>query len=102
MNTVIEPKTGAFQMRISPAMKQRVEKIYAKCGMTLTEAINTFLQQSINVGGLPFLVNENGKDASKALAMAQLMLELKRGEESANEQGWLSEKDVLENLGLNL
>ena len=43
------PKTSTFQMRINPEIKAQVEGIYAQCGMTLTDAINAFIQQSINV-----------------------------------------------------
>ena len=39
------PKTGTFQMRINPEIKKEVERIYENCGMTLTDAINAFLQQ---------------------------------------------------------
>lgn len=102
VNVLLEPKTATFQMRISPKVKKNVEKIYANCGMSLTDAINAFLQQSINVGGLPFLMNENSKHSVKALAMAQLFLELKRGEESGEKDGWLSEEVVLKNLGITL
>ena len=48
------PKTSTFQFRINPKIRKRVEMVYAGCGLTLTEAINIFIQQSINVDGLPF------------------------------------------------
>ena len=50
MNIVDAPKTGTFQMRINPEVKKQVESLYAKCGMTLTDAVNAFFQQSLNVG----------------------------------------------------
>ena len=56
------PKTTTFQMRINPEVKQEVENIYANCGMTLTDAFNAFLQQTINVGGMPFIINQNSKE----------------------------------------
>ena len=100
LNVATAPKTGTFQMRINPQIKERVENIYAASGMTLTDAINTFLQQSINVEGLPFIVSKNSKDALRQQAIAQLMLELKKGEESIrNEADWISEEDALERLG---
>ena len=49
MNIVDAPKTGTFQMRINPEVKKQVESLYAKCGMTLTDAVNAFFQQSLNV-----------------------------------------------------
>ncbi len=76
------PKTGTFQVRINPEIKKEVEKIYANCGMTLTDAFNVFLQQSLNVEGLPFLVTQNSKEALREQAVSQLMIELKKGEDS--------------------
>ena len=101
LNVATAPKTGTFQMRINPQIKERVENIYAASGMTLTDAINTFIQQSINVEGLPFIVSKNSKDALRQQAIAQLMLELKKGEDSIrNEADWISEEDALERLGV--
>ena len=54
MNVAAMPKTASFQMRINPEVKQRAEEIFARCGLTLTDAVNIFLQQSLNTGGLPF------------------------------------------------
>ena len=99
-NVATAPKTGTFQMRINPQIKERVENIYAASGMTLTDAINTFIQQSINVEGLPFIVTKNSKEALRQQAIAQLMIELKKGEDSVkNEAGWIPEEEVLERLG---
>ena len=65
MNIVDAPKTGTFQMRINPEVKKQVESLYAKCGMTLTDAVNAFFQQSLNVGGLPFLMNQNSEEVMR-------------------------------------
>ena len=53
------PKTATFQMRINPEIKKEVEDLYAASGMTFTDAVNAFIQQSLNVGGLPFLVPDS-------------------------------------------
>jgi addiction module RelB/DinJ family antitoxin len=47
-------KTSSMYLRIDPEVKADVERIYAKFGMSITDAINVFLYQSRNVGGLPF------------------------------------------------
>jgi len=60
------PKTSTFQFRINPEIRKRVEMVYAGCGLTLTEAINIFIQQSINVDGLPFLVTRRSKKSTSA------------------------------------
>jgi len=41
-------------IRIDPQVKADVEAIYARYGMSITDAINVFLYQSRNVNGLPF------------------------------------------------
>ena len=80
MNIVDAPKTGTFQMRINPEVKKQVESLYAKCGMTLTDAVNAFFQQSLNVGGLPFI--KAGEDSVKS------------------ESDWISEEDMLIEFGV--
>ena len=47
----------------------------------MTDAFNTFIQQSLNVEGLPFIVTKNSKKALRAQAVAMLMLDLQRAEE---------------------
>jgi addiction module RelB/DinJ family antitoxin len=47
-------KTSSLYIRIDPQVKADVEQIYAKFGMSITDAINVFLYQSRNIGGLPF------------------------------------------------
>ena len=94
------PKTTTFQVRINPEVKAYVEDLYARCGMTLTDAFNAFLQQSINVDGLPFLLVPNSKELLREQALQYLMTELEKGEASAKEHGYVSEEEVLKRLGL--
>ena len=96
------PKTATFQMRINPQIKEKVEDIYAHCGLTLTDAINIFIQQSINMEGMPLLVTQNSKDAIREQAINMLMTELRKGELSAaNPQDWISEEDMLAEFGVD-
>lgn len=55
------PKTSTFQLRVNPEIRTRVEAIYAGCGLTLTDAINLFFQQSLNADGLPFAITSKRK-----------------------------------------
>lgn len=97
------PKSATFQMRINPEVKNRAEDIYARCGLTLTDAINVFLQQSINVEGLPLLVTQNSRDALKEQAIAILMSELKKGKDSVkSDNSWVSEEDLLSEFGADV
>ena len=50
-NVSSAPKTTTFQMRMNPEIKQRAEQLYASYGLNLTDAINIFIQQSLNVEG---------------------------------------------------
>jgi DNA-damage-inducible protein J len=47
-------KTASMYIRIDPEIKSDVESIYARYGMSITDAINVFLYASRNIGGLPF------------------------------------------------
>ena len=93
------PKTSTFQFRINPEMRKRAEAVYAGCGLTLTDAINIFIQQSINVDGLPFVVTRKSKAAKFEQAVNRLMSEIVAGEESVGEDGWIDEADILSEFG---
>lgn len=98
LNITNAPKTGTFQMRINPEIKEYLEGIYAQTGLSLTDAVNVFLQQSINAGGLPFLASGQNEAYLKAKAASMLMAELKKGSDSAM-QGVIPEEDVSRLLG---
>ena len=100
LNVAMAPKDSTFQARINSEIKKTVEEIYARTGMTLTDAFNTFIQQSINVEGLPFLVTQNSKEALREQAVALLMMDLKRAEERADKEGWIDADDLEKELGV--
>ena len=95
------PKTSFFQMRINPEVKQLVEDIYAQCGMTLTDAINIFIQQSINADGMPMIITTDSKEAVKQQAIGILMSELKKGEETAKSlSDYISQDEIKAEFGI--
>lgn len=100
LNVATAPKDSTFQVRINSKIKRRVEEIYAKTGMTLTDAFNTFIQQSINVEGLPFLVTTNGKEMLREQAMMVLKLDLDNAEMRAEKEGWIDAEDLEKELGV--
>ena len=100
LNVVAAPKDTTFQVRINSEIKKKVEEIYAKAGMTLTDAFNSFLQQSINVEGLPFIATKNSREAIKEQALAMLLMDLKRAEERADKEGWISAEELEKELGV--
>lgn len=99
-NVADAPKDSTFQVRINSEIKKTVEEIYAKSGMTLTDAFNTFIQQSLNVEGLPFLVTKNSKEILKEQVIAMLMMDLRRAEERADREGWIDADDLERELGV--
>ena len=97
-NIVSAPKTDMIRFRINPEIKKRAEDVYAKNGLTLTQALNIFIQQSINAGGFPFQVNEENVELIKARAMERLMKELETGENSGD---LVDETEVYRQLGVS-
>ena len=79
MDIISAPKTDMFRMRINPEIRQDLEAVYAKNGLTLTDAVNVFFQQSLNAGGFPFSVTADNADLVKAKALNRLMKELDAG-----------------------
>lgn len=97
MKTVVSaPKTDMFRLRINPEVRSQAEEIYAKNGLTLTQAVNIFIQQSINAGGLPFNVTEDNAEYIKSQSMKRLMKELEVGKNSGE---LIDEAEVYKMLG---
>lgn len=97
-NVVSSPKTDMFRFRINPDVRKEVEAIYEKNGLSLTQAINIFIQQSLNTGGLPFQVTDDNAEMIKAKSMERLMKELETGKASGEV---VSEEEVYSMLGVN-
>ncbi|MDR1776672.1 MAG: type II toxin-antitoxin system RelB/DinJ family antitoxin [Desulfovibrio sp.] len=47
-------KTANLNIRIDPETKSGAEQLFSSFGITVTDAVNIFLRQSLMVGGLPF------------------------------------------------
>ena len=97
-NVVSSPKTDMFRFRINPDVRKEVEAVYEKNGLSLTQAINIFIQQSLNTGGLPFQVTDDNAEMIKAKSMERLMKELEAGKASGNV---ISEEEAYAMLGVN-
>ena len=101
INITNAPKTGTFQMRINPTVKREVEDICASCGLTMTDAINIFLQQTLNVPGLPFIVTDDTRKALREQAIDRLLSEVQAGRDSVKaKDDWISEEEMLAHFGL--
>ena len=64
-------KSSSMSLRIDPQVKADVEAIYSRYGLSITEAINIFLHQSLNVGGLPFDLRPTRPNAVTLAAMRE-------------------------------
>ena len=76
-------KTDTFRIRVNPELRKRLEEVYARNGLTLTDAVNVFFQQSLNAGGFPFPVTEQNAELVQAKALTRLMKELDAGDACA-------------------
>lgn len=100
LNVATAPKDTTFQVRMNADIKKKVETIYAKTGMTLTDAFNTFIQQSLNVEGLPFIATKNSREALREQSLTMLLLDLRKAEERAEKEGWIDADDLERELGV--
>ena len=66
----------------------------------VTDAVNIFIQQSLNMEGLPFLASPENAEYMKAKAMRRLLDEAEKGWKSAEKDGWVSEEDAYRTLGV--
>lgn len=80
-NIVRSAKSDSFRLRMNPELKDQLEELYARNGLTLTDAVNIFFQQSLNAGGLPFQVTESNAQLVRSKAMKRLLAELKEGDD---------------------
>lgn len=64
-------KTASLNIRIDPGTKAGVERLYGSFGITVTDAVNMFLRQSLMVGGLPFDLKQPRYSAETEAAMRE-------------------------------
>ncbi len=88
-------KTANINVRIEPDVKANVEALYANFGITVTDAINMFLHQSIMVGGLPFDLKQPKYNVVTEKAMKEA-LDIKNGKIKA--KSYLSFSEALGDL----
>ena len=64
-------KTANLNIRIDPQTKKGAEELFSMFGITISDAVNIFLKQSIMVGGLPFEVKQPRYNAETETAMQE-------------------------------
>ena len=88
-------KTAVLNVRIDSQVKAEVEKLYAKFGITVTDAINIFLHQSLNEGGLPFELKTRIPNTETLAAMKETEEMIKFGDKGVD-----NIDDVFKKLGI--
>ncbi len=69
MNTMA--KTSTVRARVEPELKDVVEGVFSRLGLTTSDAITLFLNQVALVDGLPFPVRIPNKQTRRAIADAK-------------------------------
>ena len=65
-------KTANLNIRIDPSTKKAAEQLFSKFGITITDAVNMFLHQSLLSGGLPFPVKLPEPNTSTLAAIKEV------------------------------
>ena len=64
-------KTANLNIRIDPEIKARAERLFSSFGITITDAINIFLHQSLIENGLPFEIKQPRYNAETEVAIQE-------------------------------
>ena len=64
-------KTSSLNIRIDPETKAGAERLFGSFGITVTDAVNIFLHQSLMVGGLPFDLKQPRYNAETEAAIQE-------------------------------
>lgn len=62
----------AVQTRVKPELKEQAEQVFDSLGLSMGDAIRLFLQQSVNIGGLPFQPMTKRPNAETTAALDEL------------------------------
>jgi DNA-damage-inducible protein J len=64
-------KTANLHIRIDQETKAGAEELFSGFGITVSDAVTMFLNQSLMVGGLPFTLRQPRYNAETEAAMAK-------------------------------
>lgn len=73
-------KSSNLNIRIDPDIKEQAEHLFSQFGITITDAINMFIHQSLNYGGIPFELKIDRPNAVTLAAMKEADELAKSGE----------------------
>ena len=78
-------KTAILNIRVNPALKQDAESVLRRLGISMSTAVDMFLNQIVLMGGIPFAVTlSNAPESIDATRMSddQIHAKIQRGYES--------------------
>ncbi len=88
-------KTANINLRIEPETKAKAEELFSSFGISVTDAINIFLNTSIMEGGFPFLIKKPRYNRETELAI----LEAKKIiDETIENKGYNSLSELMDEL----
>ena len=58
-------KSATFTFRVNPQIKQDASDLFESLGITMSDAINLFLHQSLIEGGFPFEIKQKPNDVEE-------------------------------------
>ena len=64
-------KTANLNIRIDPQTKKGAEQLFSSFGITISDAVNIFLRQSLMEGGLPFEMKQPRYNIETETAMQE-------------------------------
>jgi DNA-damage-inducible protein J len=64
-------KSANLHIRTDPETKTKAEQLFSSFGITVTDAVNMFLRQSLLVGGLPFELRQPRYNAETEAAIQE-------------------------------
>ena len=64
-------RTAVLNLRIEPEVKADAEELFSSFGLTVTDAVNVFLRQSLMRGGFPFEIVRYKPNAITQAAIAE-------------------------------
>ena len=88
-------KSADLNIHIDPDTKESAEVLFASLGLTLSDAVNMFLRQSLMTGGIPFDVKIPRYNAETEAAIQETAL-ISSGQLSA--KSYRSAKALFEDL----
>ena len=65
------PRSAVLNLRIEPEIKAEAEELFGSFGITVTDAVNIFIRQSLMRGGFPFEIVRFKPNAVTQAAIAE-------------------------------